>query len=508
MSIFSQKGGMFIISGYDEASAADFFMKNCKFSLFTYHSVGCITIKATLNENVVSPYLKFRMNKWKQPLNIILIKILLYEDTNESQLKTIRLQNVRINKFEISNNKSFMQEINNQIEIYKNTFLDKVSLLDPLCPALLYYDKNLDKEYINNLILLITNNFEGNNIIDPNENEIVELSSDDDDIEIDKITLLVNFLNASTKKRYINKSLIIMEFLDDFQPLSNYINDSKNQRLKMFVFILFELLRLHKLGVMHNDLHANNIFINLTEPYFSVYPQSALAGRAMIIDFGRVTTSEVLKEKSKTNTIKENIINAIKIENLGPMFNTIFSLHPSWDIDDLVDEVKLYTKRRLNIATDTLEFINTNLGEGQHITNIFSQSAYHGGRVMNINEMNTMNTMNTNMNIKLQNKPMDSIQNKSVNLIKNKPIDSIQNKPMDSIQNAPMDSKEDIMQFLEKNNQIMIRDIKSGQFLKDINQILKQKGGQKKIRKIKKTNKINKRTNKRNKKTNKKTNKK
>ena len=430
---------MFIVPGYDETSAADFFMQNCKFSLLTYTSIGCITIKAVLNTGVESPYITFRINKWKQPLKIILIKIMLFEDTDEPQPKTIKLPDVRIYPFEISNNTSFAIEVNNQIKIYKETFLDTVALLDPLCPALLHYRKNINKKDMDELIKTITENFEGgDDLIDPNKNIIVELSDDDDDIK--KITLLINFLNAK-KKKYINKSFIIMEFLDDFKPLSNYINDKK-ERNKLFSHSLFEILRMHKLGIVHNDLHTDNIFINLTEEYFSSNPQMEMSGRAMIIDFGRVTISEELKEKYNNNTIEQNIEHAIQIENIKPLITYYIS-----DENGLFRNIKYYMESRIYMSVISLNFINEHLGGDENILNIFSQIAYHGGEPNYTMHAKTMHAKTMHKDIKLQKKSTDS-------------------KSTDS----------NIMKFLEKHNKIMIDDIKSGQFLIDIKEILLQKG--------------------------------
>jgi len=97
-----------------------------------------------------------------------------------------------------------------------------------------------------------------------------------------------------------NYSIIVMEYLDDYSPLSTKHAEIKemfagdNEKLldmnqKINLLLSLEVRRLHQLGYYHGDLHTGNIMINTDELYATQNPDdSRNTGKAIIIDFGRV----------------------------------------------------------------------------------------------------------------------------------------------------------------------------------------------------------------------------
>jgi tRNA A-37 threonylcarbamoyl transferase component Bud32 len=436
-----QTGGLFIRPAYDEESAFNYFISNCTFTLLTYNSIGCITLKAKLNDNVKSPYIHLRINKWNKPLKCILIKILLYEDITTFHTRYINLPNVRTDNFEISNHNSFMTEINNQIKLYLASYVDPLSPLDPFSPALLYYKINIDKPNIDNFISYIEQHF--------TDNEFVP------ELNMDKITIMMNFLNAIEPNGYLNKSIIVMEFLDDFKPLVNYINNTTpdTEVYKYIIYTLFETIRLHKLGYMHNDLHLNNIFINPTETYFTMNTNSAYLGRAIIIDFGRLTFSHDLERRFNNLDILQKIYQVLSTEKFGVLAQNLY-------VDSVTDDMNEIFTRRSKISQKTVLFINNRLAQkNTSLDFIFKNAPYSGisgGRT-------TQSYVNQN--------PQNQL-----NKIENKPF-----KVKSMFANEPLDTSDEIMKFLTEHNQAMIRDINSGKFMVDIKNIINQKykGGKK-----------------------------
>jgi len=458
-----QTGGLFIQPAYDEESAFNYFISNCTFTLLTYNSIGCVTLKAKLNDNITSPYFHLRINKWNEPLNFILIKILLYEDISTFNTRYINLPNVRTRDFEISNHNSFMTEINNQIKLYLTTYLDELSPLDPFSPALLYYKRDIDKEGIDNFISHVEQHF--------TDNEFVP------ELNIDKITIMINFLNATeTNGLYLNKSIIVMEFLDDYKPLSNYIQNNNTliagtNPYKYFIYTLFETIRLHKLGCMHNDLHLNNIFINSTETYITTNTNSTYVGRAIIIDFGRLTFSDDLKRQFNILDISQQIYQVLSTETFGVFAQNL-------DVNSVTDDINKIFTRRSNISKNTVLFINNRLAEKNTSLDFIFENAPYSGTSGGRSRMQSYNYLNQN-------------QQNQLNKIENIYKPSFKVKSM--FADEPLDTSDEIMKFLTENNQSMIRDINSGKFMVDIKNIINQKtykGGKNKTNKNKKYKRI------------------
>ena len=290
MNPFNQKGGrLYIDPSYTEESAFDFFLKNSTLTLLTHTSIGCITITAKI-DNITSPYYKLRINQWKEPVKIILIKLMLYNDSSRD-ITMKQINTIRAEPFEISTKTSFYKEVKNQINIYMSSF---VKSLDPLCPCLLFYKENIDK----NILLSLLNESVFGFFSYNKTNKIIK-----------------NFLETN-----VEKSIIVMEFFENCLPLSHF-NILKKEvdvynKFKYYSYAIYTALELHSIGYFHGDLHYNNILICPEEKYFTVDKPKNF-GRAFIIDFGRTKYDNNIKDNFSTNTVCDNVLNVLKYEKFA-----------------------------------------------------------------------------------------------------------------------------------------------------------------------------------------------
>lgn len=114
-----KKGGVRITPTFTQDSAFIFFIKNSRFSIFSQNGVSCITICATLAiDPMKSPYRTFRLQYMNKPVTTILFKLFSLDD----QITTEKIIN----------------EINIQQDLFFKSMKDEASILEPLCPALIY----------------------------------------------------------------------------------------------------------------------------------------------------------------------------------------------------------------------------------------------------------------------------------------------------------------------------------------------------------------------------------
>jgi len=319
MNPLNQTGGrIYIDTSYTEESAFDFFLKNSTLTLLTYTSIGCITITARLDENnvVTSPYYKLRINKWREPIKTILIKLMLYNE-NSLNVEPYYIPAIRRQPyFEISTKTSFFTEVKNQINIYMSSFTN--SPLDPLCPCLLFYKENIDK---NIFLSLLTKNepkmLYGVDFFFKKRNKTIKKTDN----------VIKTFLDTN-----VQKSIIVMEFFENCIPLSSFAiseqdldHDYSNKTevfnkiksyIKYYDYAIYTTLELHRLGYYHGDLHHNNILICPEEKYFTVDKPENF-GRALIIDFGRTTYDKSIKQTFLTNASCDNLLNVVDHEKFA-----------------------------------------------------------------------------------------------------------------------------------------------------------------------------------------------
>ena len=260
------------------------------------------------------------------------------------------------NSIEINSIEQVDRECNIQKEIYRESILDYELPLVPICPAVLHLENQISdpeqfEEYIRHkLVSRELNNFQGQLI---NDAAIVKsfLSVQPKrtyrDIRQYGGTSPINGspskkkgkmelphqVEPGTPKRRLsqqfnpypgfdwvisplkvssplkipeepetkgNYSIIVMEYLDGYVPLSvkmseikeMFVADKKMQsdiKHKINLLLSLEVRRLHQLGYYHGDLHTGNIMINTDELYATQDPADSMnTGKVMLIDFGRV----------------------------------------------------------------------------------------------------------------------------------------------------------------------------------------------------------------------------
>lgn len=296
-----KNGGIILTTGYTQESAFEHFINNCKFSIFSTSGSACSIILASLNQDIQSPYRTIRTNMFNYPVNKLLLKICSSKITNE---------------------------VNIQKDVYLKSLKDKNSLLEPLCPCIVFahtdkLKKSEKKEY----------------------KELIEtnIASEQDETAM---RVLIDTLFEQ------DVYYIAMELIDDCKPLKYFINTPEFNTYKTIA--LYELDRLHKIGYMHNDYHFENVLINQNYNYFGIK-----SGRAYIIDFG---CSSVCPEEETRIELLQHELSGIN-ESIIHIF-------------DILDSQRNY------IQTKYINSLETRLNV--NIYNIVSNMLYRGGKPMNI----------------------------------------------------------------------------------------------------------------------------
>jgi len=215
------RGGVHILHNYTPKTAIHYFIEHASFSLFSDDGSTSIIIKGSLNPDAESPYRMVRTQCFHSQVRHILFKF--FALTRGSKKKITSPEHIRY-------------ETKIQQLIYRKSFYDPKTLLEPLCPAILYSHPEA--------------------------------------------------INARTKQIFFGEDFtqdigfIAMECMDDYKKLTSLQNSPKYELYKFMA--MYELSKLHKIGYMHNDFHFDNVLIHETYNYFDL----AKSGRAILIDFG------------------------------------------------------------------------------------------------------------------------------------------------------------------------------------------------------------------------------
>jgi hypothetical protein len=215
------RGGLHILQKHTPKTAIQYFIEHASFSLFSNEGSTSIIIKGTLNPGVESPYRMVRTQCFHNQVQHLLFKF--FALTPGSKKNLTRPEDIR-------------HETEIQQYIYRKTFFDSKTLLEPLCPAIVYSHP------------------------EP--------------------------INARTKQIFFGEEFtqdigfIAMECMDEYKKLTSLKNSPKYEFYK--IMAMYELSKLHKLGYMHNDFHFDNVLIHETYNYIDL----ANSGRAILIDFG------------------------------------------------------------------------------------------------------------------------------------------------------------------------------------------------------------------------------
>jgi hypothetical protein len=154
-SFENKKGGVRLSSEFikrtgttDRKTATQFFLVNSNFRLLTNNSVSCITLVASLKDTIPSPFKSMRSNNVQLEVRSILLKIFL---TNPN-LKIKGWYNIPgradYDGIEITTLVDYEKEIETQKQIYQKSFVSESSLMDAICPAIIYYNKDIKNLYL------------------------------------------------------------------------------------------------------------------------------------------------------------------------------------------------------------------------------------------------------------------------------------------------------------------------------------------------------------------------
>ena len=285
------KGGVLLNKEWNSnpEGALFYFINNCRKARIIFDtSISCVCYKFyDLSRGIVSPYVSIRSTNLEQPVTSILFKIgFIGVGNKEEMINCARSKGMATYKGQIQavTEGTVINEINAQHEIYlKSSTLDQVSPFEALCPGIICYslDINFDsKKFIFDMILSKLEQRPG--VIGRGGKYVIS------DKEVTD-----NLYDVHRKV-----SIIVMEFMDDYENMSEFENDSRIEYFK--VMHSYELYRLGYYGYLHLDSHWGNVMINPNYPYFTNDTTNAWRGKALIIDFGRIKN---IKHKNIGNQI-------------------------------------------------------------------------------------------------------------------------------------------------------------------------------------------------------------
>lgn len=256
------------------------------FQFLTNSSISCITFKSILKPDIISPFIEIRSDIFGKPVRSLLFKFFPIKnpdslpDDNSDYFTTKFLRGNK-NIIEIANESEIMKEYLLQLKIYQQTYNTISSAYEPVCPYPIHYEINLNKNNtIDNIINLLENTSNKNKIT----NEIMDTLGYESNMYVDT--------ELKRRKTIFKLGCIVMEFMEDFVPLTDYIKKLSYQTSyqpykKIDSFICYELSRLHSIGVLHGDIHLGNFMYNSKYKYITDGTNPEDLGRIIIIDFGR-----------------------------------------------------------------------------------------------------------------------------------------------------------------------------------------------------------------------------
>jgi hypothetical protein len=274
-----QKGG--ILLKMEPRKAFYFFVDNSKIELFTDTGTFGIILKATLNNNLESPYEMFGPNNFKQPVPSILIKLVAL-NPNKKKYNVDELDEdvwyLEDAPKEVDSTDNFIREVNVQTDIFFKT----MEYLQPLCPAPVFSEIITRKINMENFLITLKER-----ATDPYTKEVFDIM----------------IKNISKFQTIPSLGVLGMEIADGFDTIYNYYNGLTNNEVDHYELceqmVKLQILNLAlKTGYSQNDFHRNNLLVNPN--YKGFY--KGIDGKVLIIDFGFASKIN----KDNLNHIHEN----------------------------------------------------------------------------------------------------------------------------------------------------------------------------------------------------------
>ncbi len=304
-------GGVGLVKDYEGTHKDAFyqFISNSTFKILTDTSISGITLVATLNDGLVSPYVSLDVDEisFMTPVKKLLLKIMPSYSSPGNDKVTSKfgavsrnvVNDTYIGMVEINSYSNILRECEIQKDIYRKSILNKNLPLVSVCPAVLYLENPVgDSELFKSMIMGKVTPRAGRTVVE-DETEIIQYLSVSPDESLE--------LSWSRSNFGANFSVIVMELLDGYKPLIDVVIEKYGSVDDLPVdsylipLIDIELFRIHLMGYFHGDLHLGNIMFNDQKDYVG----SADKGKAIIIDFGRTTNDQTqIPEKCKGDKLK------------------------------------------------------------------------------------------------------------------------------------------------------------------------------------------------------------
>lgn len=341
-----------IFTTFTRAFALDYFMSKSKFKIFTNNSLTAITILATLNDGVDTPFRSMRSLKLFMDVRKILLKISVTRDTTKQAMPadsmlTIPRRGDYLNNYngaitkgyggiQLITLESFNKEVNIQKRIYKKSFSEEKfnSPFDGLCPSVIASLPDID--WLNTLPELCSKIRD--NLVERGGQDCYGVNRDlqYDKNELDQVFNYRQIPYVSGNKNN-TLSIIAMEYLDGYKTVYDADQEGLfNVTHKHMINYAFK--QLHELGYMHMDAHPFNMMINVNEIFFS--PDHL--GRVIIIDFGR---TRQIDQAVDGNNVQ------LQLRAEGQMFTD-----PTWPVftKETYDQMTSFRKQQISILETKL----------------------------------------------------------------------------------------------------------------------------------------------------------
>jgi len=254
-------------------------------------------------------------NKYTIPVTNILVKFALITPTKKEYADGTKIT---------INNEDFEKEKNIQLDIYRKT----IQRNTPICPSIIYYD------------------------VIPNtaNSELLTIFSNKREVKNSKTQMITRDILFYKNNKSVNVGIIGMEYANGYTTFNNYLDDiTRDQTIRIYnsrecgdncrciANIIINIIRLFiSTGIIHMDLHTNNIMVNVNE------------NKSLLIDFGFYNKLIDTEECNEDVRVSDNSIiykRVIKGHVFGSKTEDIKS----------VDAIVKYLKLQLGESYDKIE---------------------------------------------------------------------------------------------------------------------------------------------------------
>jgi len=322
-----------------------YFVKNSNWEYINGSNLSAsgVIFKCSLLEGVESPFINIRLGNLGKPITELILKfVILHNERGNYRYFFNENNEIKEKEKKYENSERFLNEIQIQNELTREDLL----FLDPICPFLIYsglvnenawpsfYNKLFNEETQLNLlenIELFENFHDFKQGVEARE--IARKFNESENVTNVSMMYLSQLIEHCHKKN-LSLGFIGMEMLENSYPLYNYFINAKTENEKHVIKILanvviYESIQMAIKGVVHGDLHIQNVFIkeNYT-PYFN----EEIPIRAVIIDYGyaakiNITTrTNIIQKWNEICDIPEENSNVQLLnEKMGELLRMVFN---------------------------------------------------------------------------------------------------------------------------------------------------------------------------------------